>query len=378
MAKGDAITERDDVDAAVECAARACPVPPGGCLETWTAAVEAAVRPFLPRPVPRAALLRKLAGMLEAREILRALLAAPGIEQRTPEWYAAREQMVTGSEFKDLISNPARYVREKRASASKWNALAGRLAIRWGVKFEAVACALYCARGRVVVHDFGLLPHPTVDGFGASPDGITEWGVMLEIKCPFSRKIRPCEVLAGYYTQIQAQLATTGLRACDFLEVEFEEYVDDEAFEADAHPDDARLSAEMGAEKGALVEDGGAFVVSTADADAGAVMAWVRGQREAGREPTLWRVNVFNCQRVTAEEGFMERHLDKIAYAVGLLRSGAPVDEADACAQELEFPFLLDAPTPKPATGSPSKPPRRASTPKSQPKAPAGAFPFLE
>jgi putative phage-type endonuclease len=387
-----AITVRDAEEAAVEAAVRLChraeadaeadvdadaEADVGADAEADVGAMVTAVsdvaRAFMGRPVPRDRVRLVLAQMRSARRRVRELLLAPGIEQRTPDWYEAREKMVTGSELNDLIVNQAAYIKKKRESASKWDALSKRAAIRWGVKYEPVACALYAARTSATVHDFGLLRHPAIRGFGASPDGITDWGVMLEIKCPFSRVIRPGEVPPAYYTQIQAQLDTTALRACDFLEITFEEYGDEGEFEADAHEGDARLTA-AGMEKGCLSEGegGGGHMIASLVGDARVVTEWARAEREAGRVVVLWRVNVYSCQRVTREEGFIERHLDKIASAVETLSSGKPPPAAaddDHDDSPLDaFPFLQqdDAPAarlpPPPAASS-----ARAATP----------FPFL-
>jgi hypothetical protein len=91
--------------------------------------------------------------------------------------------------------------------------------------FEYVAQNIYSQRNNVKVHEFGIIKHPKVDFFGASPDGITENGVMLEIKCPFKRKING-EIPLQYYYQIQGQLDVCELDECDYFECEFE-LVDD-------------------------------------------------------------------------------------------------------------------------------------------------------
>jgi putative phage-type endonuclease len=96
--------------------------------------------------------------------------------------------------------------------------------LKWGVMYEPVAQALYTASNAgVAVHEFGLLRHPTIPHVGASPDGITDLGVMLEIKCPWRRRIVEGDVPTQYYYQIQAQLAVCGLTECDFFECEFSE-----------------------------------------------------------------------------------------------------------------------------------------------------------
>ena len=75
------------------------------------------------------------------------------------------------------------------------------------------------------------MPHPTINIFGASPDGIVAdtgnkelTARMLEIKCPWQRKIKHGEVPWHYWAQIQGQLDTCNLDYCDFLQVKIIEY----------------------------------------------------------------------------------------------------------------------------------------------------------
>lgn len=45
-------------------------------------------------------------------------------------------------------------------------------------------------RDFTVAHEIGLHPHPVYNWLGGSPDGITESGKLLEIKCPMMRAIK--------------------------------------------------------------------------------------------------------------------------------------------------------------------------------------------
>jgi hypothetical protein len=49
--------------------------------------------------------------------------------------------------------------------------------------------------------EFGCIPHKHVDWLAASPDGISSDGVMVEIKCPYSRIPKGVPSMT-YYTQI--------------------------------------------------------------------------------------------------------------------------------------------------------------------------------
>jgi hypothetical protein len=58
-----------------------------------------------------------------------------GIEQRTPEWYAAREGLITASNFHKAAAKPEQFIRDKL----KDKPFLGSDATRWGVKYEDVA-----------------------------------------------------------------------------------------------------------------------------------------------------------------------------------------------------------------------------------------------
>ena len=165
----------------------------------------------------------------EYRSTLAQLIArtSMGIEQRTPEWYAARDEMITASDFAQALGC-AKFGTQKQFYQKKCGAPEERPAfdpsvppLKWGVMFEPVACMLYREMNQgVVVHEFGLLRHPRIQHLGASPDGITEDGIMLEIKCPWRRKIDG-SIPLQYYYQIQGQLEVTGLKECDYFECSF-------------------------------------------------------------------------------------------------------------------------------------------------------------
>jgi putative phage-type endonuclease len=151
-----------------------------------------------------------------------------GITQRTPDWYSAREVMITASDFAQALGfskfGNRKDFYEKKCGFAPPKAFDDSIPpLRWGVMFEPVANYIYSRlNGNAVVHEFGLLRHPTIPFLGASPDGVTEDGIMLEIKCPWRRKIDGT-VPQQYYFQIQGQLAVCGLSECDYFEVEFDE-----------------------------------------------------------------------------------------------------------------------------------------------------------
>lgn len=67
------------------------------------------------------------------------------------------------------------------------------------------------------VHELGILPHPTIDYLAGSPDGVTESGRLVEIKCPARRKITP-DVPDHYMPQLQLLMEIMDLEVCDFIQ----------------------------------------------------------------------------------------------------------------------------------------------------------------
>lgn len=171
------------------------------------------------------------------RKILGNLKAIPLIAQRTPEWYELRKHRLTASDTAQAMGVGKFGTREqlinKKATGESGGFNIFSPPLKWGTMFEAMASRCYAQRhGDIEIYEFGLLPHPTLQCYGASPDGITELGIMIEIKCPYKRKITG-EVPSYYELQMQGQLAVCGLKECDFIECDMQEYADmNDYFEA--------------------------------------------------------------------------------------------------------------------------------------------------
>ena len=176
------------------------------------------------------------------QEQLTALLKIKTYEQRSPEWYEFRRHILTASDLATSF--------DKGHFNSRNDLIMGKMnpkpftsnpACEWGVKYEDVAIQLYERRNNAKDIEFGLVPHPTIKIFGASPDGIVAdvcddtgntllTARMLEIKCPWKRKIIHGEVPWHYWAQIQGQLDTCDLDLCDFLQVQILEYKSRKAY----------------------------------------------------------------------------------------------------------------------------------------------------
>lgn len=94
-------------------------------------------------------------------------------------------------------------------------------AMQWGTATEPEARTAYEFWQDVEVQEVGLIPHPSIAGTHASPDGLVEADGLVEIKCPLSAT--HIETLIGqtvasrYITQAQWQMACTGRAWCDFV-----------------------------------------------------------------------------------------------------------------------------------------------------------------
>ncbi|KAJ3221306.1 hypothetical protein HDU81_010739, partial [Chytriomyces hyalinus] len=181
------------------------------------------------------------------------LYHATQYNQRTEGWYAARKNCITTSsaaallprnltaceEYRNLFElqetfklNPEKSCAYKETAETFMKIKAGILVsefsgnvfTEWGVKYEPVVTTIYSQLQQVDMLDFGLLIHPKYPFLGASPDGISTKGVMLEIKCPPVRKVSPIPSLY-YYIQMLLQLECTGLSECDFFDAHFVQYV---------------------------------------------------------------------------------------------------------------------------------------------------------
>lgn len=167
---------------------------------------------------------------------VRALLNIKLPEQRTEGWYKMRESFITASDWGKVLGINTHGNSVKSIILSKCGVRRGFSpksgALEWGVRYEEVATRLYEKRRGVKIIEFGCIPHPTISFLGASPDGITEEGVMLEIKCPYSRVINGT-VPPQYWAQVQGQLEVCELDMCDYLECKLVEYNNVEEYLAD-------------------------------------------------------------------------------------------------------------------------------------------------
>lgn len=187
--------------------------------------------------------------------IFRDVPQAQALEKRTvlqgesSEWLDQHNHRLTASNFGKV------YYRVRAPSDAIFKSifdnqdLSKVKAISHGRSKEKVARTIYAQKMQkqqenFVVFDAGLTVHPSMPYLAASPDGkvfdpasSSRYG-LLEIKCPFSKRDDTLEEAAadpnfylqkvagnfslkrnhsqGYFSQVQGQLALTGLQWCDF------------------------------------------------------------------------------------------------------------------------------------------------------------------
>ena len=153
------------------------------------------------------------------------------MEQRSPEWFAARAGKVTASRVADVM---AKIKSGESASRKNYKAdiICERLtgtptegfttkAMQDGIDREPIARAEYESRFSLFVDEIAIIDHPTIPMAAASPDGMVGSDGLIEIKCP--NKATHLEyfmdgvVPSKYIPQMNWQLACTGRKWVDFV-----------------------------------------------------------------------------------------------------------------------------------------------------------------
>jgi putative phage-type endonuclease len=274
----------------------------------------------------------------ERRQKLKILKTLELPEQRTPEWYALRKKILTASSLAGAL--------DKCHFTSRDELILGKIEetpyvsnpiTEWGVKYEDVAVMFYEEMYKTKILDFGLVPHPDFDIFGASPDGICEdlnngndeyIGRMVEIKCPPKRKFTKT-VLPGYWMQMQGQMEVCDLDECDFFQVKLEEYesfedYSNDRFEIDSVTQDGRTS--LNYPKGVVatykVADKLVYDFCPLNKSNEELLTWMKFHRENDidenkkaehlLEMKLWRIERYECTLVKRDHGWWNSMIGEI------------------------------------------------------------------
>ena len=276
----------------------------------------------------------RLNNIFKFQKQLEDLKKIPIIEQRSEEWYKARQGLISASDFGQAL-NRGEYGNQKDFLIKKITNISKKIIYKapllWGVKYEEVATYIYSKRNNLNVFDFGLIKHHNLDYIGASPDGISDLGIMLEIKCPYKRKISG-KIIEQYYDQIQGQLEVCNLEECDFLECEFEEYTNEEEFMNDYEDKNIKLLTTNLKEKGIIIgyrenqDDEYQYQYTSLTMNTYEMIKWKDNKLSelditTDFKVNYWKLRKYNCQRVYRDINFFDKEnknlkflWDKIIY----------------------------------------------------------------
>lgn len=149
------------------------------------------------------------------------------LKQRSDEWHKARLQCVTSSQVTNVLA------KGKGASRKTYmDKLIAQIltktapssfttpAIQWGIDNEDDARARYEQETGIFVEETGFHVHPTINRFGASPDGLANGEGLTEFKCPNTdthiKFLETGSIPKAYRDQMLSQISCTGRTWCDF------------------------------------------------------------------------------------------------------------------------------------------------------------------
>ena len=243
------------------------------------------------------------------------------IEQRTKEWFDLRKKMITASDVYKAMGNGNYLIKKKCGEGAPFKAVPATI---WGNKYEPIAIKFYEYYNNVKVHEFGVIQHPLHSFIGASPDGIVSSGIMLEIKCVWSRKITGI-IKPEYFHQIQIQMEVCNLSYCDFLECKMVEYNSLEHYLDDTKNHDEKvLKTVDNSVKGCIItyidiNNNYVYFYSELGINEQQFYDWkldvktkTMNKNLRYKEDTFWRIDKMSCVRVSRDQKWFNNILPKL------------------------------------------------------------------
>jgi putative phage-type endonuclease len=193
------------------------------------------------------------------------LRSRPQPDQRTPDWYITRMNLLSASNYYKIMGSQSSINSIIHEKCKQYNNNIPPIVVdsnvpqknvnvnnpmHWGQKYEPMSVLLYEHEYDTQIEEFGCIQHSDHYFIGASPDGINccqkspLYGRMLEIKNVVSRIITG-EPKKEYFAQMQVQMEVCNLNECDFLETKFYEYDNYTAFINDSSDGNVFLSNEL-------------------------------------------------------------------------------------------------------------------------------------
>lgn len=246
-------------------------------------------------------------------DAVRRVLAMPSIAQRTPEWYKARGDLITASACADALDeNPYDKSARSKLLLSKVTGESNFVPNRFmahGVRYEPLATLYYETLFGRSVYDMGLVVHPSYSYIGASPDGLSHDGRMLEIKCPLTRKLKKSGKICGdicpkhYWVQVQVQLEVCNMEVCDFWQCSFAEFACFEEWSA-WQPEESNTN--IVGRKGLLVlkKDGGVMYpprIFDKEEEWLTWAGWVFAQEKVVDSMVFWKLDDFHNESISRD-----------------------------------------------------------------------------
>jgi putative phage-type endonuclease len=151
------------------------------------------------------------------------------MEQRSPEWFAARLGKITSSRISDMLAGGKGLTKARYAAQLAAERMTGKparesfknAAMDHGTQFEPMARMQYEIRNGVMIEPCGFIDHPLLPRCGCSPDGLVGSDGIVEIKCPdthtFINYKLSGEIPTDYKLQMTWQLACTQRQWADFV-----------------------------------------------------------------------------------------------------------------------------------------------------------------
>ena len=158
------------------------------------------------------------------------------LEQGTPEWFALRLGVITGSKFKDVLAKGAGKTRKSYMYQLAAEMVTGEMeesftnaAMQWGTENEPAARAMYELESGLDVDEVCFVKRD--DFIGVSPDGLVGEMGLVEFKCPKTttqiETFLSGKMPTGHKAQVQGQIWVCERDWCDF--VSFDPRIDGDA-----------------------------------------------------------------------------------------------------------------------------------------------------
>lgn len=154
------------------------------------------------------------------------------MQQGSVEWLLARRGCLSASRIADAMAVLKTGKPSEKRQKLMLELLAERLtgtltehyvtaSMQWGIDHEQEARAAFEAVSGTLVEQVGFILHPTINGFGASPDGVVDDNTLIEIKCPNTAThiqwLIDDVVPEQHKPQMLAQMSCCNKSACVFV-----------------------------------------------------------------------------------------------------------------------------------------------------------------